>query len=85
MNKYDKALRAFYSNSLGFDNKDVRYKQLTSLVLKERPMKVRKFPVCPRCHCDTIDVLYNTDRDYRPKRCDNCGQMLDWSGTKEKK
>ena len=87
MNKYQEAFKriknvvVFYINYNDYKN-DLEYVQ--ELVDKEIPMKpINQYPIdfglgnygeCKRC---------NNGVNYQQNRCDDCGQVVDWSDDNE--
>ena len=90
MNKYQEALDIFLDDTPLNDDTEYwkfydKYKEtptdvLLKLVVKEIPMKVTDIHVdefyCPNCYSEITHHKYDT---CKPKYCNHCGQMLDWS------
>lgn len=88
MNKHQKALDGLVNvkeNFVYHEGKMIQIKNienaklLQKLVDKEIPNKVIETPVsyyCPNCK---LDKVYDYESEHKLNRCEECGQVIDWS------
>lgn len=82
MNKYQEALNYLKGGNMFGELSNEALEAIEVLVGKETPIKpinANSFPLCPRCHQETVESTDYSMKKY--ERCINgeCGQAIDWS------